>query len=135
MYRHFPDPTALAAAVFEENVRDLEAYVQPPERTMEDLFDAIVDQAVVSTALIDLISAHRHDAVVAHLGERFRAVVENLLRREQHAGRVGEHVDPEDVMLAVGMLSGELARSNEAERSEVTRRARAMFRAAFAPAR
>ncbi|GAA5034976.1 TetR family transcriptional regulator [Microbacterium fluvii] len=133
LYRHFPDPTALAAAVFEDNVGELEAYVAPADRTLEDLFDAIVGQAVTSTALIDLIGAHRHDPAVFRLGERFRAVVETLLEREHAAGNVGAHVEPEDVMLAVGMLGGELARSDESERPDVARRARVIFRTAFAP--
>ena len=36
-------------------------------------------------------------------------------------------------MMATGMLATELARADPAERPEVSRRARALFRAAFAP--
>jgi AcrR family transcriptional regulator len=133
LYRHFPDRTALAAAVFEENVDLLEAYTEPETRTIDDLFDRVVEQAIVSTALIELIAAHRHDASVAHLGERYRAVVSRLVAREHAAGRLGTHVEVDDVTLATGMLAGELARTDEADRPAVAARARRLFHAAFAP--
>ncbi|MCR2800110.1 MULTISPECIES: TetR/AcrR family transcriptional regulator [unclassified Microbacterium] len=133
LYRHFPDRTALAAALFEENVAAIEAHTAPDDRTLEDLFDVIVDQAVVSTALIDLMVRNRHDAHVVALGDRFRQVVDRLLVRERQAGHVGAHVDTADIMLAVGMLAGELARTDEADRADVAVRARRQFRRAFAP--
>ena len=74
LYRHFPDRTALAVAVFEENLVDLEEFTAPADRTIDDLLDRVVDQAMVSTALIDLITADLHDPRVAPLGIRFRAL-------------------------------------------------------------
>jgi AcrR family transcriptional regulator len=135
LYRHFPDRTALAVAVFEENVADLEDYTSPPDRTSDDLMDRVVDQAVVSTALIDLITADLHDARVVPLGDRFAAVVTRLVERERAAGRLGEHIEAEDVMMAVGMLATEIARADPPARPAVARRARALFHAAFAPRR
>ncbi len=132
LYRHFPDRTALAAAIFEENVAEIEAFLAPEERTLDDLLDVIVDQAVVSTALIDLTVGNRHDPAVIALGARFHDVVERLLARERAAGRVGEHVDTADIMMAAGMLAGELARTDEAERAGTSARARRLFRRAFA---
>ena len=35
LYRHFPDRTALAVAVFEDNVRDLEEYTAAADRTID----------------------------------------------------------------------------------------------------
>ena len=133
LYRHFPDRTSLAVAVFEENVGDLEAYTAPAGRTIDDLLDRVVDQAVVSTALIELITANLHDPRVVPLGGRFAAVVSNLVTRERAAGRIGEHIETEDVMMAVGMLATELARADPPSRPAVADRARALFRAAFAP--
>ena len=89
LYRHFPDRTALAVAVFEDNVRDLEEYTSAPDRTVDDLLDRVVEQAVVSTALIELITADLSDPRVAHLGERYFALVERLVARDRAAGRVG----------------------------------------------
>ena len=133
LYRHFPDRTALAVAVFEENLDDLEAATAGPDKTIDDLLDRVVAQAMVATAFIDLITADLHDPRVAPLGIRFRDVVSRLLTRERALGHVGAHVEEEDVMMATGMLATELARADPAQRTEVARRARAMFRAAFVP--
>ena len=133
LYRHFPDRLALAVAVFDENIDELEASVESPEATLDDLLEAIIEQAVVSTALIDLIWSNRHDEHVAHLGTRLGRVAETVLAGEHAAGRIGDHVETEDVLLAVTMLADVLARTDVAERRDVARRARAIFHAAFAP--
>jgi AcrR family transcriptional regulator len=133
LYRHFPDRTALAVAVFEDNVHDLEEYTSASHRTVEDLLDRVVDQAVVSTAFIQLITADLADARVAAMGVRFHELVDRVVARDRAAGRIGAHVETEDVTLATGMLATELARADPALRPEVARRARALFAAAFAP--
>ncbi|MFC8682868.1 TetR family transcriptional regulator [Microbacterium ureisolvens] len=133
LYRHFPDRTALAVAVFEDNVRDLEEYTADGERTIDDLLDRVVDQAVVSTAFIELITADLTDARVAAMGVRFYDLVDRLVARDRAAGRVGAHIETEDVTLATGMLATELARAEPGQRPAVARRARALFAAAFAP--
>lgn len=133
LYRHFPDRTALAVAVFEENVVDLEQYTAAADRTIDDLMDRVVDQAVVSTAFIDLITADLHDPRVFPLGERFEAVVTRLVDRERAAGHIGAHIDTADVTMAVGMLATEIARADPPARPAVADRARALFHAAFAP--
>jgi AcrR family transcriptional regulator len=133
LYRHFPDRTALAAAVFEDNVRELEEYVAPPERTIDDLLDRVVAQAVVSTAFIELITADMSDPRVAALGTRFAALVTELVERDRSSGRIGAHIDAEDVTMAAGMLATELARTEASQRPAVGARAKALFVAAFAP--
>ena len=133
LYRHFPDRTALAVAVFEENVADLEVFTSTGERTIDDLMDRVVDQAVSSTAFIELITADMNDPRVKPLGERYFALVERLVARDRAAGRVGAHIDTEDVTMATGMLATELARTDAASRPAVAQRARALFNAAFAP--
>ncbi|MGP3533952.1 TetR family transcriptional regulator [Microbacterium sp. RD1] len=133
LYRHFPTPVALAAAVFEDNVADLERLVEPPSATLADLLDAVVAQATVSTAFIELTTSHRADPAVVHLGERFAALVAALVARERAAGRIGPHVETADVQLAIGMLATELARADLADRAAVAARARAIFHRAFAP--
>lgn len=133
LYRHFPDRTALAVAVFDDNVRDLEESTGPPDRTLDDLLDRVVDQAVASTAFIELITADLTDLRVASLGARFHQLVDRLVARDRAAGRIGAHIETEDVTLAAGMLATELARADPAQRPEVARRARALFAAAFAP--
>jgi hypothetical protein len=102
--------------------------------TLDDLFDAVADQVVGSSALIDLVTDHRHDPRAAHLNTRVTGVVDTLLARDQSAGTIGRHVDAADVMLAISMLAFVLARTDSEERADVRERTHAMFRAAFAPA-
>lgn len=132
LYRHFPDRVALASAVFDENVAELERFAEPADATLEDLFDHVVEQALASTAFIELTTANRHDPNVVRLGERFRAVVANLLERERVAGHVGAHVEIDDVLLATGMLATELARTDPEDRTRVALRIRALLRRALA---
>lgn len=132
LYRHFPDRLALASAVFEENVTELERFAEPEDATLEDLFDHVVGQAMVSTAFIEVTTANRTDRRVVHLGERFRRIVERLLARERAAGHVGGHVEVDDVLLLTGMLATELARTDASDRERVAARIRSLFRRALA---
>ena len=133
LYRHFPDRLSLAVAVFDENIDELEAAVEPDSATLDDLLDAIIGQAVVSTALIDLIWQHQHDERVAHLGSRLAAIVGAVVVRERAAGRIADTVEDADVLLAVSMLADLLARTGAEDRRQVAKRAWAIFHAAFAP--
>jgi AcrR family transcriptional regulator len=133
LYRHFPDRVSLAVAVFDENIGQLEQRVAPAAATLDDLFDAIADQAVASTAMIDLIVSHRHDEGVEDLGTRVAALADVVLAREKAAGRVADHVETADVMLAVSMLAFAISKAEPAERSDIQARTHTMFRAAFGP--
>ena len=133
LYRHFPDRLSLALAVFDENLDQLEASVAPPETTLDDLLDALVEQAVASTALIDLIWMSRDDDRVTHLGERLERIAGTALERSRAAGRVGAQIETADVLLVVTMLAGIASRTEAADRRAVAARARALFDAAFAP--
>lgn len=133
LYRHFPDRMSLGVAVFDENITALEEFVDLPQTTLDDLLERIIEQALVSTAIIDMISAHRDDPRGIRLSDRLEGLLDRLLVREVAAGRIDSHVSTDDVLLAVSMLAGELARSAESQRSEVARRAWSLFHAAFAP--
>lgn len=133
LYRHFPDRLDLAVAVFDENIDEIEASVEPGVATLDELLDAIIEQAVVSSALIDLIWRNQHDERVTHLGARLARIVGGVLERERAAGRIGDHVEVADVLLAVTMLADVVARTDAAERQRVAQRAWSLFHAAFAP--
>jgi AcrR family transcriptional regulator len=133
LYRHFPDRIALAVAVFDENIADLEALADRPGATLGDLVDAVTEQAIGSTALIDMVTAAAEDQRAEHLRTRISTVVRVLLERDQATGLIGRHIEVADVLLSIEMLSVLLPRSAPAERDAVARRARALFRAAFAP--
>lgn len=133
LYRHFPDKAALAVAVFDENLDALEASVASPETTLDDLIDAIIDLAAVSTALIDLIWQHQHERRVEGLSARLAVIVGTVAARERTAGRLSEHVPDSDVLLAITMLTDLLARTDADERRPTAERAWAIFRRSFAP--
>ena len=133
LYRHFPDRTALAVAVYTENIADLESFAALEDSTLDGFLDRAADQATVSTAFVELLNGERHDPRVASLGTRYREVVSGLLVREQRAGHVGSHVSVEDVMLVTGMLAAEIARSDPEQRGAVASRARDLFHLAFIP--
>lgn len=134
LYRHFPSRTALAAAVFDENLNEVEQFVAASGTGLTALFDVVCAQAVVSTAMIDLVEADRHDPDVERLGARFAAIVGRLVRTERETGALASHVDVDDVLLAVGMIATVLARSDEDERAALATRGRAIFARAFRPA-
>lgn len=132
LYRHFPDRIALAVAVFDENVEALESLADEPGSTLRDLFDLVAEQAIVSTALIDMIVSERTDPRAESIGARVSAVVDRMLASDRAEGLVGEHLVTEDVMLSVAMLAFVLSKTDAAERESVAVRARAIFRLAFA---
>ena len=131
LYRHFPDRIALAVAVFDENLGELEALADRPETTLDDLLARVIDQALVSTALVDTLWADPLDERVLPLGDRIRQVAEVVVERERAAGRIGAEVATDDVLLAISMLSGLLSRTDAAERPAVAKRAWSLFHAAF----
>lgn len=133
LYRHFPDRLSLAVAVFDDNVGRLESVLEHPETTLDDLLERVIDQAIVSTTLIDLIIANQHDPRALPLHDRVQGLLTRLVEREKAADRLGAHVAVDDVLLAISMLAGVLGRTPAADRADVARRAWALFHAAFVP--
>jgi AcrR family transcriptional regulator len=130
LYRHFPDRTALALAVFDENIAELEAFATAPDRTVDDFLDLVADQVIVSTAFVELLTDGPDATRVVGLGERYRDVVTRLLERQQEAGEAAS-VELEDVLLATEMLAFVLARTPPERRADVAVRARRLLRGAF----
>lgn len=132
LYRHFPDRIALAVAVFDDNIGELEALASRPDSTLDDLFDAVAAQAIASTAMIDLIASHRHDPGAERLANRVFELATVLVRREQDAGSIRRQVEAADVMLAISMLAFAISKADPDERSDIQARSHTLFRAAFA---
>jgi AcrR family transcriptional regulator len=132
LYRHVPDRAALAVAVFDDNIVDLERIVEQDHTGLDDLFDAVAEQAIASAALIDLLTSHRHDPGVVVLSDRVTSVADRLRRRELKRGRISAQVETADIVLAVSMLAFALAKAEPAERADIRSRSRTLFRTAFA---
>ena len=85
--------------------------------------------AVGQRAFLDLLSGHAEDPRVAAMSERATAVFAGKLPEAQRAGRYAEDVAPADLLMAVGMVSGLVARSPAAERRAAAERSWALLRA------
>lgn len=131
LYRHFPDRLSLAIAVFDENLEELERIAERRDSTLDELLGSIIAQALVSTAMIDMITADLDDPRVQHLETRIEGVVGIIVQRERVAGRIGDSVETADVLLAISMLAGVVARTPADRRDAVARRAWSLFHVAF----
>ncbi|TQL47004.1 TetR family transcriptional regulator [Homoserinimonas aerilata] len=134
LYRHFPDRTALAVAVFDENIRVIEAHAESPDGTLDGLFDLIIEQVLVSSAFIDMIVADRDDERVVQLAARIRGAADALVARERAAGHINTSVDADDVVIAISMLASTLTHGDAELRAGMVRRAKALLWPAFASA-
>lgn len=129
LYRHFPDRIALAVAVFDDNINDLEALTGVQDAGLSELMDLVAEQALYSGALLELITIERHDARAEHLRVRVETVIDVLLERDRARGRVGANVGAVDVMLAISMLALLLAKTDAPEQADASERAREILRA------
>ncbi|MFD8732541.1 MULTISPECIES: TetR/AcrR family transcriptional regulator [unclassified Streptomyces] len=117
LYRHFPDRAAVANAVLEENVREVEQAATAPGATLAGVLGVLTWHLTESAAFIGLLHADRTsgstDAIQASasaLSER----VERGLRGHLTDGHRLEASD--DLMLAVAMVSGAVTGPTRAER-------------------
>ncbi|GAA1483744.1 TetR/AcrR family transcriptional regulator [Brachybacterium fresconis] len=138
LYRHFPTRTALAAAVFSENIDELEAEfldaespdaespdAESPDATpgLREFFAVIAEQAFESGELSALLRSAADDVEVAMLGERMRTLAVVLLERERRAGRLLREVTPEEISTAVAMVAAVMTGIPAAQRGIVAQRA------------
>jgi AcrR family transcriptional regulator len=127
LYRHFPDRVALAVAVFEENLVEIEALAARPESTLRDVVDLVTHQAEAAAAFIETISAHAADARVAEFDARLRAVLADKWAQADSAGDVAPGTTADDLMLAVGMVAMSVSHAPRERRHAVAERAWALL--------
>ena len=131
LYRHFPDRVSLVLAVFDDNVTALEALAAAPASTLDDLLALITAQTAASVAFIDMLHAADEDRRLLDVVSRVRALLEGKLEAAQRDGAIRATVTPDDLLLAVRMVAGLLAKSVPAERRDLAERAWAMLRPAI----
>jgi AcrR family transcriptional regulator len=134
LYRHFPDRLSLALAAFAENVASLEAAAEQPDATLDDLLALLIEQVIDAAAFLDMLSGHAGDPRVAAMSERVTAVLAAKLPAAQRAGRYDAHIEASDLLLAIGMLSGLVAKTPAAQRRATADRAWFLLRRALAAA-
>jgi AcrR family transcriptional regulator len=127
LYRHFPDRTSLAVAVFEENLVEIEELAARPDSTLRDVVDLVTHQAEAAAAFIETISVHRADARVAEFDARLRRVLAGKWGEAQDAGEVAPGTNADDLMLAVGMVAMAVSHAPHDERHAVAERAWALL--------
>ncbi|WP_437022341.1 TetR/AcrR family transcriptional regulator [Streptomyces sp. enrichment culture] len=124
LYRHFPDRAALATAVLEENVRQIEKAAQ--ETDLAGLLGVVTWHLTESAAFIGVLHADgagRGSAVPAYavaLSRRVERALRTRLPRDHPLAS-----EPDDLMIAVGMISGVVTGPTREHRE---RRARAAWR-------
>ncbi|PVC84014.1 TetR/AcrR family transcriptional regulator [Streptomyces sp. CS090A] len=130
LYRHFPDRAALADAVLEENVREVEQAAAAAGATLAGVLGVLTWHLTESAAFIGLLHADRTggrtedrtDGVHAHASALSERVARSLRGHLTVGHRLGE---ADDLMLAVAMVSGAVTGPTRAERE---RRALAAWR-------
>lgn len=127
LYRHFADKQALAVAVFDENLADLERRAHD----LRGLLELIVAQARMSTSLLEALTSGGGEAAAALEG-RLRQIIQGVLDHERGHGRVDAATEVDDVATAVSMLAFHAAFLSD-DRDGDASRAIALIERALAP--
>ncbi|MFD3647877.1 TetR/AcrR family transcriptional regulator [Streptomyces cyaneofuscatus] len=134
LYRHFPDRAALADAVLEENVREVEQAAAAAGATLAGVLGVLTWHLTESAAFIGLLHADRTsgrtegrtedrtEGVHAHASALSERVARSLRGHLTGGHRLG---GSDDLMLAVAMVSGAVTGPTREERE---RRAVAAWR-------
>lgn len=126
LYRHFPDRAAVANAVLEENVREVEQAAAASGATLAGVLGVLTWHLTESAAFIGLLHADRTggrpDGVQAHASALSERVARSLRGHLTAGHRLGAS---DDLMLAVAMVSGAVTGPTREERE---RRALAAWR-------
>lgn len=112
LYRHFPDRSSVAAAIFAEELEGLERLAAEKAGDPDAFFALMRAVAAVQTqfyGLVDCMSGvPGAPAETAQLKERFLALVEGPLRDAKAAGLLRPDFGIEDVFLLIAMIGGAL---------------------------
>ncbi|MGW1818925.1 TetR family transcriptional regulator [Streptomyces sp. NPDC002125] len=125
LYRHFPDRAAVAIAVLEENVRQVEQAAAAEGAGLADVLGVLTWHLKESAAFLGLLhsgGATGHSDALAHardLSGRVESALRHHLPKRHRLGAA------DDLMVAVAMVSGATSGPTREERE---RRAKAAWR-------
>lgn len=118
LYRHFPDRVALAMAVFEENMDEIDALAASPSSSLRDICDLVTHQTEGTGAFLALVEIEAGaDERMAVFESRLRDVFASKLPSDD--GLLGPSASLDDLMLAVGMVAGMAMQSPRESRHAV----------------
>ncbi|MGZ3096938.1 TetR/AcrR family transcriptional regulator [Streptomyces sp. H62] len=126
LYRHFPDRSAVASAVLEENVRQIEQAAAVPDVDLAEVLGVLTWHQAESAAFISILHADgaAHGVGVPAYAAALSERVERALRAHLPDGhRLA--TTKGDLMIAVAMVSGAVTGPNREQRE---RRAMAAWR-------
>lgn len=136
LYRHFKDRTDLAAAVYEEHLAELEAYVA--ERTDHptlalELLTRIAELQGEARGIQPLLLRAEHGRErLSVLSKRTRELLAGPLRVSHEAEAISRDVTVDDLLLMIDMVEGALANLPQAESPATSRRAFSLLLPALA---
>ncbi|CAL9613882.1 hypothetical protein SUDANB58_05697 [Streptomyces sp. enrichment culture] len=107
LYRHFPDRAAVAAAVLEENVRQIEQVAAADGADIARVLGALTWHLTESAAFVGILHAEgavSHAGVPAYASALSTRVERAVRARLPDGHRLAAH--PDDLMLAVAMVAG-----------------------------
>ncbi|MFZ3572656.1 TetR family transcriptional regulator [Streptomyces sp. BH097] len=112
LYRHFADRMALASAVLDENVRQIETAAAEPDATLTSVLGVVTWHITRSTAFVDLLRVRGGDEQGRELSARVRGVLDGCTP-------AGHGLTADELMLAIAMVSGAVAGPTLAERERL----------------
>ncbi|MYV50005.1 helix-turn-helix domain-containing protein [Streptomyces sp. SID2888] len=107
LYRHFPDRAAVAIAVLEENVRQIEQAAAADGADIAQMLGVLTWHQTESTAFVSVLhtdGAGGRSGTPAYASALSRRVEQALRTHLPDGHRLAAR--PEDLMIAVGMVSG-----------------------------
>lgn len=115
LYRHFPSREALAHAVFDENLAEVERLAAHDHSSLRDVTDLITHQLEGNAAMIAYF-AHEGDPRLRGFEARIAAALAPKVEAARADGTLGPRTTVDDVVLAVAMLAALVARAPETTR-------------------
>lgn len=106
LYRHFPTREAIAMAVFDQNMAQVEELAARPDSRLRDVTDLITHQIEGIAAVIDRYAHGEPSDEQRELTRRLRHALAPVRERAIAAGELREDTEVEDLMLAVAMVAG-----------------------------
>lgn len=137
LYRNFPDRFALVAAIFEDNLRALEALARE-QRGQPDalltLLAAMVEQQVEAHAMFPALLTGPSTPDLEKLVRRTKSVLEGPLQAAKGAGVVRDDLSLSDVIAVLAMISAVvMTNTSIAKRRSRARRALELLTSGLLP--